>query len=103
MPIEDQGYLLVAVQLPDGAALDRTQQVLEQVSDDRRQDAGRRSGRSASPASRRSTISSSLANAGVAYLILKEWSARGQGQDLLSLFVGLNEKMSAIDGSARSW
>ena len=40
--------------------------------------------------------SSSLANAGVAYLILKEWSARGEGQDLRSLFVGLNEKMSDI-------
>ena len=26
LPIEDQGYLLAAVQLPDGAALDRTQQ-----------------------------------------------------------------------------
>src|SRR6266850_6229130 len=25
IPIEDQGYLLAAVQLPDGAALDRTQ------------------------------------------------------------------------------
>src|SRR4030081_3835721 len=40
--------------------------------------------------------SSSLANAGVAYLILKEWSARGAGQDLRSLFVGLNEKLAAI-------
>ena len=33
IPIEDQGYLLVAVQLPDGASLDRTQAVLEQVSE----------------------------------------------------------------------
>src|ERR1700746_427566 len=33
LPIEDQGYLLAAVQLPDGAALDRTQEVLEKVSD----------------------------------------------------------------------
>src|SRR5204863_7485133 len=28
--------------------------------------------------------------------VLKEWSARGPGQDLRSLFVGLNEKMAAI-------
>jgi HAE1 family hydrophobic/amphiphilic exporter-1 len=40
--------------------------------------------------------SSSLANAGVAYIVLKEWSARGKGEDLRSLFVGLNEKMSAV-------
>src|SRR5271170_255353 len=32
VPIEDEGYLIVAVQLPDGAALARTQKVLEQVS-----------------------------------------------------------------------
>ena len=44
--------------------------------------------------------SSSLANAGVAYLILKEWSARGQGEDLRSLFVGLNEKLSVDRGGA---
>ncbi|MES2193557.1 MAG: efflux RND transporter permease subunit [Pseudomonadota bacterium] len=95
IPIEDQGYLLVAVQLPDGAALDRTQNVMKQVSDL----AGNTPG-----VDQVITIagisaldnSSSLANAGVAYLILKEWSARGPGQDLRSLFVGLNEKMSAI-------
>ncbi len=33
LPIEDQGYLIAAVQLPDGAALDRTQKVLDRVSD----------------------------------------------------------------------
>src|ERR1700749_674124 len=32
LPIEDQGYLLVAVQLPDGAALSRTKQTLDQIS-----------------------------------------------------------------------
>src|SRR6202040_2917675 len=30
------------------------------------------------------------------YLILKEWSERGPGQDLRSLFVGLNERLAAI-------
>src|SRR5215470_3527507 len=33
IPIEDQGYLLVAVQLPDGAALERTQRVLTRVGE----------------------------------------------------------------------
>ncbi|HJZ21746.1 MAG TPA: efflux RND transporter permease subunit, partial [Bradyrhizobium sp.] len=95
IPIEDQGYLLVAVQLPDGAALDRTQRVLQQIGDIAGKTPGVDqvigiSGISALDAS------SSLANAGVAYLILKEWSERGPGQDLRSLFVGLNEKLSAI-------
>ncbi|CAN7613510.1 multidrug efflux RND transporter permease subunit [Bradyrhizobium sp. LjRoot220] len=96
IPIEDQGYLLVAVQLPDGASLDRTQRVLERVSDIAGKHPGVDQVISISGISALDS-SSSLANAGVAYLILKEWSARGAGEDLRSLFVGLNEKMSAIE------
>jgi HAE1 family hydrophobic/amphiphilic exporter-1 len=96
IPIEDQGYLLVAVQLPDGAALDRTQRVLERVSDIAAKHPGVDQVISIAGISALDS-SSSLANAGVAYLILKEWSARGAGQDLRSLFVGLNEKMSDIE------
>src|SRR5262249_17009719 len=33
LPIEDQGYVLVTVQLPDGASLTRTKRVLDQVSE----------------------------------------------------------------------
>ena len=96
IPIEDQGYLLVAVQLPDGAALDRTQRVLQQVTDMAGKTPGVDQVISISGISALDN-SSSLANAGVAYLILKEWSERGPGQDLRSLFVGLNEKLSAIE------
>jgi HAE1 family hydrophobic/amphiphilic exporter-1 len=95
IPIEDQGYLLVAVQLPDGAALDRTQRVLQQVSELSGKTPGVEQVISISGISALDN-SSSLANAGVAYLILKEWSERGPGQDLRSLFVGLNDKLSAI-------
>jgi HAE1 family hydrophobic/amphiphilic exporter-1 len=41
--------------------------------------------------------SATLANAGVAYIILKPWSERGKGEDLLSLFVGLNRSIGAIE------
>src|ERR1700693_1266509 len=89
IPIEDQGYLLVAVQLPDGAALDRTQRVLDQVSEIAGKTPGVEQVIGIAGISALDN-SSSLANAGVAYLILKEWSERGPGQDLRSLFVGLN-------------
>jgi hydrophobic/amphiphilic exporter-1 (mainly G- bacteria), HAE1 family len=96
IPIEDQGYLLAAVQLPDGAALERTQKVMDRVQEIASKQPG---------VDQIMTISgisvldgsSSLANAGVAYIVLKEWSARGKGEDLRSLFVGLNEKLSAIE------
>src|SRR3954453_12578428 len=96
IPIEDQGYLLVAVQLPDGAALDRTQHVLTRVSEITGKAAGVEQVITIAGISALDN-SSSLANAGVAYLILKEWSARGKGEDLRSLFVGLNEKLSVIE------
>ena len=78
IPIEDQGYLLVAVQLPDGAALDRTQNVLDQVSEIAGKVPGVDQVISIAGISALDN-SSSLANAGVAYLILKEWSERGNG------------------------
>jgi HAE1 family hydrophobic/amphiphilic exporter-1 len=95
IPIEDQGYLLAAVQLPDGAALDRTQEVMNRVQEIASKQPGvdqimTISGISALDGS------SSLANAGVAYIVLTEWSKRGKGEDLRSLFTGLNEKLSAI-------
>ena len=42
IPIEDQGYLVVAVQLPDGASLERTQKAMDEVAEIAQQDAGRR-------------------------------------------------------------
>jgi len=95
LPIEDQGYLIAAVQLPDGAALDRTQTVLDRVSEI----AGKTPG-----VAQVITIagisaldnSASLANAGVAYIILKDWDSRGPGEDLRSLVYGLNDKLSTI-------
>jgi HAE1 family hydrophobic/amphiphilic exporter-1 len=84
------------VQLPDGAALERTQRVLTQVSEITGKAAGVDQVITIAGISALDN-SSSLANAGVAYLILKEWSARGPGEDLRSLFVGLNEKLSVID------
>jgi hydrophobic/amphiphilic exporter-1 (mainly G- bacteria), HAE1 family len=95
LPIEDQGYLIAAVQLPDGAGLERTQKVLDRVSEI----VGKAPG-----VAQVITIagisaldnSASLANAGVAYIILKDWDARGKGEDLRSLVFGLNDKVATI-------
>ena len=42
LPIEDQGYVLVMAQLPDGASLARTARVLDQVQRDCTRDPARR-------------------------------------------------------------
>ncbi len=95
IPIEDQGYLLAAVQLPDGAALDRTQSAMDQVQEIASKTPGVEQVMTIAGISALDN-SSSLANAGVAYLVLKEWSERGPGEDLLSLFNGLNQRLSVI-------
>jgi HAE1 family hydrophobic/amphiphilic exporter-1 len=95
IPIEDQGYLLAAVQLPDGASLERTQRVLDQVTEMSSKMPGVAQVISIAGISALDS-SSSLANAGVAYLILKDWDARGAGEDLRSLVVGLNKKLEPI-------
>jgi hydrophobic/amphiphilic exporter-1 (mainly G- bacteria), HAE1 family len=95
LPIEDQGYLLAAVQLPDGASLERTQQVLDRVSDIAGKAPGVAQVIGIAGISALDN-SASLANGGVAYLILKDWDARGAGEDLRSLVVGLNQKMAEI-------
>jgi hydrophobic/amphiphilic exporter-1 (mainly G- bacteria), HAE1 family len=95
IPIEDQGYLLAAVQLPDGASLNRTQRVLDQVSELSSTTPGVDQVISIAGVSALDN-SSSLANAGIVYLILKDWSVRGAGEDLRSLVVGLNQKLGEI-------
>ncbi len=96
IPIEDQGYMVATVQLPDGASLERTQKVLER--------AGALIGK-VPGVDKVVTIAgmsaldnnATLANAGVAYVILKDWSVRGKKQGLLPMFESLNRVGSQIE------
>ena len=57
IPNEDQGYLMIAAQLPDGASLGRTTAALDDARKAALATPGRRPNRSRSPGCRRSTIS----------------------------------------------
>jgi HAE1 family hydrophobic/amphiphilic exporter-1 len=96
LPIEDQGYMLASVQLPDGASLERTQKVLDRVSAIAHQTPGVVQVVTIAGISVLDN-SASLANAGVAYIILKPWAERGAGEDLRSLYLGLNQSLGAIE------
>jgi HAE1 family hydrophobic/amphiphilic exporter-1 len=82
--------------LPDGASLERTQDTLQRIS----KIAGATPG-----VDKVVTIAglsaldnnSTLANAGVAYIILKDWSERGKGEDLASLYATLNASLSDLE------
>ncbi|MGY8683944.1 multidrug efflux RND transporter permease subunit [Bradyrhizobium sp. UFLA05-153] len=95
LPIEDQGYLIAAVQLPDGASLERTQSVLDKASELIKDTPGVQQVITIAGISALDN-SASLANAGVAYIILKDWDARGKGEDLRSLVYGLNDRVATI-------
>jgi hydrophobic/amphiphilic exporter-1 (mainly G- bacteria), HAE1 family len=95
LPIEDQGYVLVSAQLPDGASLGRTKGVLDRVTEIARKTPGVDQVIAISGLSALDN-NSTLANAGVAYVVLKDWSKRGKGEDLRSLFENLNRELGAV-------
>src|SRR5260221_1845403 len=95
LPIEDQGYVLVTAQLPDGASLVRTKSVLDQVSEIAGKNPAVANVIAISGVSALDN-NSTLANAGVAYVVLKDWSERGKGEDLLSLLQQFNREFAAI-------
>ncbi|MBB3411164.1 HAE1 family hydrophobic/amphiphilic exporter-1 [Rhizobium sp. BK316] len=97
LPIEDQGYVLIGAQLPDGASKERTDAVMADVGKIAQETPG---------VDQVLTISgisvldnnASLQNAGVAYVVLKDWDERlkEKGQDLLSIYQHLNGALQNV-------
>ncbi|MEI6655717.1 MAG: efflux RND transporter permease subunit [Verrucomicrobiota bacterium] len=95
IPTEDQGYVLVAVQLPDGASLERTERVMDEVIQIA---AGIPGVDSTSAIGGVSPLdnNASLANAGVVYITFKDWKERGKAQDLRHIYQDLTQKLARI-------
>ncbi len=101
LPLEDQGYVMISVQLPDGASLQRTQAVVAKVS----------ALASAVPGVANvvaitgvSAIdnNATLANGAVAYVTLNDWSVRDKnpGQDLMGIYTALNKMLEDVPESS---
>jgi HAE1 family hydrophobic/amphiphilic exporter-1 len=102
IPNQDQGYGMIAVQLPDGAALGRTVDSLNETTKIALAPPGVKQVITIAGISVLDN-STSLANAGVNYVIFDDWSKRdkAKGQDLKSLFLGLQNKIESVpDGRA---
>jgi HAE1 family hydrophobic/amphiphilic exporter-1 len=97
IPIDDQGYVMVSVQLPDGASLGRTTASLEKVNEIAQKIPGVDRVISISGMSILDN-SADLANAGVCWVMLKPFSDRlkATGQDLLSIFEHLQTALAAL-------
>ncbi len=97
IPTEDQGYLMVAVQMPDGASLERSQKVMDEIG---------RIGLAIPGAEHAIAIGTggpspldgdvSLANAGIVYLMLKNWSERGKTEDLQHISANLTRQLASV-------
>ncbi len=98
IPTEDQGYMVISVQLPSGASLERTAEALSQVAEQVSQVPG---------VLQTVTIAgmSLLANnapqssAGVVYVILKPWGERGKGEELLDLYEKLSKAVVGVEAA----
>ncbi len=99
VPIEDQGYLMMSVQLPDSATIGRTNQVLADLREKIAKVPGVANQITISGVSLLDN-SASLANAGVIYVILKPWGVRGSKESLLPLYEKFN-KIAAADTGAK--
>src|SRR5262249_62018311 len=100
IPIEDQGYLLVAAQLPDAASLERTQAVLNRITDVALKTPGVEHAITIGGVSALDG-NASLANAGVIYLTLKDWDERykTKGQDLRGMYTTLSQRLRPVESA----
>src|ERR1700723_1186575 len=97
LPDEDQGYLIVSAQLPDGASKERTDAVMQQIS---------RIAKTTPGVDHVVTVSgvsvldnfASLANAGVAFVVLNDWDTRlkQKGQDLRTIDQNINRSLQGV-------
>ena len=90
IPIEDQGYMILSVLLPDGATLQRTERVLDRLTQEVSNIGGVANAIAIDGISLLDN-NTSLANSGVLYVMFKDWSARGKKEDLLALYTKLND------------
>jgi HAE1 family hydrophobic/amphiphilic exporter-1 len=97
IPNEDQGYVMIDVQLPDGASLERTQAALDAATKIALATPGVEYVTEIAGISVLDN-SATLANAGVGYVILQPWGVRGKatGQDLRSIVGHLQSALATL-------
>ncbi len=91
IPTEDKGYFAVAVQLPDGASLQRTQAVVQRVEGFLRQDPGVRN--IVALAGLDILSRSNQTNSAVVFVNLAPWDQRGRDESIDAITRRLNGRL----------
>jgi hydrophobe/amphiphile efflux-1 (HAE1) family protein len=94
LPVEDQGYFFAVMQLPDGAALQRTEQVGETVRKILAAEDGVESVVTVSGLN--FLTGANQSNAAAAFAILKPWEQRGAGLNASHIIAAVRPKLLAI-------
>ena len=94
LPVEDQGYFFVVVQLPDGAALERTDAVAQKVRDVLEATPGVEIAGFISGLNFLTNAAQS--NSAVEFAILKPWDERGPAESASNLVAQVRTKLFAI-------
>ena len=102
LPVEDQGYFFVVVQLPDGASLERTDAVAQQVRDILQATPGVEIAGFISGLNFLTNAAQS--NSAVEFAVLKPWSERGPAESASNLVASVRPKLLSLpDGFALSF
>jgi HAE1 family hydrophobic/amphiphilic exporter-1 len=97
LPVEDQGYFFVVVQLPDGASLERTDAVAKQVRDILKSTPGVDIVGSISGLNFLTQAAQS--NSAVEFAILKPWDQRPPGQGASNIVASVRPKLLGLPGA----
>ncbi|MGH8048315.1 MAG: efflux RND transporter permease subunit [Chthoniobacterales bacterium] len=95
IPTEDQGYLMVVVQLPDAASLGRTQEAMGELAREIEKVPGVAHTISIGGISPIDS-NAALANAGIVYVMLEPWSVRGRKEGLLPMYDAVNKAARTV-------
>ncbi len=90
IPLEDQGYMILNVLLPDGASLDRTDAVLDELRTKVAKIDGIENIIAIDGISLMDN-NASLSNSGILYVMFKDWGERGKDASLPELYKKLND------------
>jgi hydrophobe/amphiphile efflux-1 (HAE1) family protein len=94
LPVEDQGYFFVIVQLPDGASLERTDAVAEKVRDVLQAEPGVQIAGFISGLNFLTNAAQS--NSAIEFAVLKPWDERGPEENASKLVASVRPKLLAI-------
>jgi hydrophobe/amphiphile efflux-1 (HAE1) family protein len=94
LPVEDQGYFFVIVQLPDGASLERTDAVAEKVRDVLQAEPGVQIAGFISGLNFLTNAAQS--NSAIEFAVLKPWDERGPDENASKLVASVRPKLLAI-------